>query len=198
MAVNEWPNFYLFLFFFLDISRSWELLGCGTKSLLKIPSWWTSFTAVSLTVAASMLLSRLSFQGWSRISLHPHFRGLSQCLTWWHSGNELPRDMVEENLPCLFIQLLRAAVVCMHPSPPREEKWRCSLNYVLTAKRNLQIAKGTWQKGFLTINPLGADSTATGSADSSTKWNLPKPNQKKTRSQFQPKTFPMPLWSLTQ
>lgn len=54
LLMND-PIFIYFFCSFLGISRSAELLGCETTSLLKDPLCSTSLVAVNLLVAASVL-----------------------------------------------------------------------------------------------------------------------------------------------
>lgn len=96
LLMND-PIFIYFFCSFLGISRSAELLGCGTTSLLKVPLCSTPFVAVNLSVAASILSSHLSLQGGFGISLHPHFESTVPSVE--QSEMEFPGNLVVRSSP---------------------------------------------------------------------------------------------------
>lgn len=102
------PIFIYFFCSFLGISRSAELLGCETTSLLKDPLCSTPLVAVNFLVAASVLSSHLSLQGGSEIFLHPHFESTIPCME--QSGMELPGDLV-----------VRSSAASLEPSKTKSE-----------------------------------------------------------------------------
>lgn len=107
LLMND-PIFIYFFCSFLGISRSAELLGCETTSLLKDPLCSTPLVAVNLLVAASVLSPHLSLQGGSEVSLHPHFESTIPCME--QSGMELPGDLV-----------VRSSAASLEPSKTKSE-----------------------------------------------------------------------------